>query len=749
MCAAVVILCCCAAQAKPEIMPLYKVKAGMTGYGRTVYSGLKVERFPIVVKGVLKGAGMSGDSMILIELTGPDAEKRGGVSMGMSGSPIYINDKIIGALAVTFPKTDHKLGGVTPIETMMKVKKHDEARKGLVPIKEPLKYGGREYRWIRYGKAEGDGRADVLEARCALAPVAIHGVSARTYPIIRKFFEDSGVEIQPMDGLSVGGAPMESAVGAAGAIEPGSSVSVQLVRGDIDISAAGTVTMVDGKEVYLFGHPFFRKGSVRYLLADAYVHAIVNSDEMPFKVTSTGVMRGEVVEDRGSALFGRLGSFPRMIPVKIAITNRDIDKTETFSFKIVRDEDILTNLIVMVLLQSLDNMLDRIGNGTAAISFSLGCEGCETQIKRENMFYDRYDISARSLTELITALGMVQDNIFTNSPVASLDIFVQIDSTHSFASIEKAEIVERTGPGGRKVDEGTTDKPDERKETKDTGSLSVTASATVTFGEADKTTAGPEEDTTAAQDWNEEEGAYAGEDESYGDGEMTPDRDETPEGMTEQSAAAAGDETTVEAAAEKEKTGGKDKKNGITVVRPGEKLGIKVRLRPYRQETVEETIFLKVPPDMSPGNAVINVFSGTRGQQAVAPGAFLIKINVEGPQQREQESETEYEGEEEEIDKSFDELVRKFNERDLNNELVASISPLGFDLQDENEPVKGKGKKTKKEEENERKAKKKTPWVLEGSATIKVRVESGSEPAKGAFKRRVIKKSKINTMHAK
>jgi len=70
-------------------------------------------------------------------------------------------------------------------------------------------------------------------------------------------------------------------------------------------------------------------------------------------------------------------------------------------------------------------------------------------------------------------------------------------------------------------------------------------------------------------------------------------------------------------------------------------------------------------------------------------------------------------------------------------------------LQDENEPVKGKGKKTKKEEENERKAKKKTPWVLEGSATIKVRVESGSEPAKGAFKRRVIKKSKINTMHAK
>lgn len=707
---AIVMLWVSAAGAKPDFMPVGKVKPGMTGYGKTVFTGLEPQNFPIKVRGVLPKAGMSGEDLILIEMTGPEIEKYGGISMGMSGSPIYIHGKLIGALSLTFPNTDHNLGGVTPVEAMMRAKEYDAPKTGMVPLNEPFEFKGKTYRWIDYGDGGGAG-ADALAARPAVAPVAVRGVSARTYPIVRKFFEKSGVDVLPIQGLSPGGAASGPTIGSGSPIKPGSSVAVLLIMGDADFSAVGTVTFVDGKDVYLFGHPLFRKGAVKYLLADAYVHAIVDGEEMPFKATSVGALRGEVTQDRGSALMGHLGRFPEMIPVSVKVRDRDIGRTVTYKYKIVQDKEILANLIVMAVLQSLDNTIDRLGNGAATLSFTLKCSGCKEPITRENMFYDRFDISMSSMVELVSALRMLQENRFRDTSITGLEVNVEMDSTHSYASIEKAEIMDgdkaekEAGKGGKpKASQSEQPEPDKAE-----------------IGEIE--TGSPEAEPTDTVDSETDEAAGTVEQSNPEEAADTFEKLEGGEGRL-----------VVE---EAESISKKEKKT-MPIVRAGEKLPIRVVLQPYRSEPVEEIIYLKVPADIALGEAEINVYSGTRELPPAFPGDLIIDVEVEGQPVRDGEGGGA--PEEEEKETTFDDLIRDFVEADLNNELVVDISPLDFDSDmngDSNDTDAGK----KKKKHDEQKSKKRTNWVLEGSATIKVKVVGGS------FKKKEISKSKINSLH--
>ncbi len=768
------------------ILPLAKVKPGMTGYAKTVFSGLKVQKFPIVVKSILPGAGMSGEALILIELTGTETDKCGGVAMGMSGSPVYINDKLIGALALTFPNTDHKLGGVTPIEIMLKITDRDKQKTSVVPLEKTFEYKGKKYDRINYGRAPAGPGA--LEAHFALAPIAVRGISARTFPLVRKFFEESGIEVAPIEGLNSGGAPLAPSIRPA-SLEPGSSVSVQLVRGDIDISAAGTLTAVDGDNVLMFGHPFFRKGAVNYLLADAYVHTIVNSAEMPYKLVSTAGMRGEVLQDRGSALFGKLNIFPEMIPLKVTVTDRDIDKTKSFSFEVVKDNDILINLIVMAVLQSLDNTIDRIGSGTSEVSFTINCEGCAETVKRDNIYFDKYDISARSLTELIGGLSIVQDNMFTESSVTKLDISLTVDNSNKFAAIEDADLIQKKEPAAglgsslkpeaSSVDEDTTTDEDSAGE-EDVPEIEPSAED----AEPATGTVAPDSATDTEYIPDDSESDNSDNEDSYpdvqfkidtGDGDApdageSPDNgnapeDETaPDGGARDDQSAPGDSTPggdsakdknndrpeTSKSADKQKLPGAAQtgksKKPVPTVRPGEKLAIKVQLRPYRQNLIDETIFLKVPDDIPPGNGVIDIYSGTKQREAFTLGDFLIKLDEGSSKVPRDQEDGEDSDNAKEKEKSFAELIKKFNERDHNNELVATISSFGYSFSSDREGEDNQD--IGADDDSKNKAKKQTGWFLQGSTSIKVKI-AGKEQPTDAFKSRTVRKSKINKLQDK
>ncbi|HOC92077.1 MAG TPA: SpoIVB peptidase S55 domain-containing protein [bacterium] len=642
-------------------MAASEVKPGMEGYGLTVFEGLEVSKFPVKIKGVMPGAGVSGGPLILIELTGPEREKYGGVSMGMSGSPIYVGGKLIGALSMTFPMTDHHLGGVTDIASMLKAAEYDAPRAGTVEFDAPFEHDGKVFTRISYETGR-DEIAGTLFASAAAAPAMVRGVTARTMPFAKRIFEGTGIEVTDAGGAWAGAKTGRTVIGPGSEIKPGSSVAVLLLTGDMEVSAAGTVTHVDGKQALMFGHPLFRKGDVRYLLADAPVLAVARGTDMSFKAAATGALRGEITQDRGPALVGRLDSFPLLIPFDITVTDGDIGKTEKYSFKVARDEDLLSNLAAMAALQSLDNTIDRLGKGTSRVSFSIGCSTCEKPVERENMFYDGDDIAALSLVEFVTALQLLKDNKYADAEARKLNLNVEIDSKNSYALIEKVEI-----------DGGDEEKP-EAEETK-TGENAASAA---------------ELDAKA----EEKEPSAAGE----------------------------------KANKEKEKP---------PVVKRGQKLGLKVSVRPYRSETVEEKIWLKVPADIAPGRAVISVFSGARELPSAAPEMLLIKIQVEG-QERQDEKDPHFLRERKK-EKSLDEVLKEFSSRPMNNELVANIESLGFSGPDDEDEEEYEDE----DRNRDGRAGKLTGWALDGVASIRVEVEDESPKVSP---KRNIRKSRINTL---
>ncbi|HOO55448.1 MAG TPA: hypothetical protein PLN69_01415 [bacterium] len=652
--------------AMPDVIDPCELEEGMAGYGKTVFHGLEPIEFPVIVRGVLEGAGMDGGPLILIELTGEEIEKYGGISLGMSGSPVYFGDRLAGALSITFPMTDHSLGGVTPLASMLKIKDFEKSASASVKLQKPFDFNGKTYRQIEYVNGSPDEcPVDSLCARTAMAPVAVTGLSERTMPFLKNLFRAGGLD--PAQAQTIGSGIRTASADSTPLKEivPGSSVAVQLVRGDIDISAVGTVTAVEGKDVYMFGHPFFRKGNVKYLLADAYVHAIVRGDNMPFKATSTGSLRGQVLQDRGSALFGKLDAYPALVPVDLTIRDMDLDRSFDYSFKIVRDEDILINLIATVLLQSIDNSIDRIGFGSSVVKFNIDFKGAREPLSRINMFYDRSDVTGRSLGELASALLLLRDNKFINADLEKLSFDIEIKSDHSFAEIEKA-VINRAEPEKEVAEKETEDGSAGHEEAAEPEEINVKKMAAVSFG-------------------------------SPGDSPY--------------------------------------KKNGFDVVHPGEKLELSVQLRPFRKEPLNEKLFLKVPGDIPTGRAIINIFSGAEAMQPALPPELMIDIQVEGPLSREESGEEIIA--EEDKDETFEDLVREFLEIDLNNELVATIDSLGF------ESGSNGNSSTVADKPACEKAKKKTDWVLRGSARIEVEVRQKADSNKTT-----IKKSRLDNLRS-
>lgn len=717
-------------------IPLDQIKEGMRGYGRTVFEGDTITRFPVEVRGVVPGAGMSGEPLILVELTGREVSKYGGVSMGMSGSPVYINNKLAGALSLTFPMTDHSLAGVTPIGVMRKAAKYDiepEPRpgheSGRSPLPSPVRVGGREYRWIQHGGPQSPDATSpgVLYARPALAPVAVGGLSERAMKVMDRFFRNSGVDIRPIQKLKMKTAKTNGITGPGSELKPGSSVAVQLVRGDIDFSAVGTITSVEDGQALMFGHPFFRKGPVEYLMADAYVNAIVVSSDVPYKITTTGLLRGKIVQDRGSALVGRLDTYPLLVPLKVNVTDADIGRERTVAVKIVRDREFIINLVLMVVLESIDNSIDRIGRGTAQVRFNLRASGHDDEIEMENMYYDRYDIAMRSLTDLIEALLLFSENRFFESMVTGLEIDLEIDSSNSVASIEKVDIAERI--------ENPADAAMRKAAQQQAESIAAAAGGDK---EGKDNTDGAAGETEAAGA-GDEPGSATDETDTEDTGEVEKAEPEKIEEKTieENEFAAFLDNIFEDEATGDDDKKGRDKKEELPRVMRGEKLKLNVRLRPYKEETIDENLFLKVPYNMALGNAVIKVFSGKTEEVVSGPGAFYLDISVEGPVEREQAEDRTYG--EEETEESFEDILEDFLDRDLNNELVATIMPLGFKTEED----MTEDEKIENYQMDDGKAKKRTEWVLNGSAALKVKVvdEEGR-----SYKEIRIRKSKIDAL---
>jgi len=288
----------------PAILPVSEIQPGMKGVAYTIFEGDKVEKIDLEVIGVLHNAVGPKLDVILVRLLG-DKVQQTGVVAGMSGSPVYIDGKLVGALALklgTF--TREAIGGVTPIADMLEIEQGSAASapaiasaSSRVPV--PEEFAQRT--------AAGGGQF--------LVPIETPLIAAGLYPeTLARFGKDfSAWGMTAMAGGTAAPSPDDAK------LQPGDMVGIDLVRGDLSISSGCTVTTVVGNRILACGHPIFGFGTVAMPLSRAHVLMTLASAASSTKIISTGGTIGTLTQDRQTAVMGTLGAGPPMIPVDVTL----------------------------------------------------------------------------------------------------------------------------------------------------------------------------------------------------------------------------------------------------------------------------------------------------------------------------------------------------------------------------------------------------------------------------------------------
>ncbi len=367
-----------AAAARDTLMPIADVRPGMVGVGRTVFKGAAIEEFTVRIIGTLKSVVAPQRDLILAKLEGgPLAET--GVIAGMSGSPVYIDGKLLGAVSYQlgqFPK--EPIAGITPIAEMTDATALGAAR-ALRPVSLSLGAPVPASELLPLWRAALTSPSPFATAAGDLLGMAVNAGLPRqtamelrpiTVPITAGGFADGAVDrlLPGLPGVSVVTTAQTAAPAAATAapLAPGDAVGVALLSGDFSIGATGTVTHVDGDKVYAFGHPLYNLGPTAFPMTRADVIAVLPSMVTSSKLASLGAVVGTISQDRATAIAGRLGPPPALVPVKVTLNSKRAP-SRTFSFQVVNDE-LFTPLLAYL---AVANVLTSYERQTGAATYVL------------------------------------------------------------------------------------------------------------------------------------------------------------------------------------------------------------------------------------------------------------------------------------------------------------------------------------------------------------------------------------------
>jgi hypothetical protein len=362
--------------AKPNIIPLDQIHAGMRGTALTVFQGVKPESMDVEVLGILRNVNGPKGDVILVRLHGEKPEYTGVVA-GMSGSPVYFDGKLAGALAFRIGEfSKEPIAGVTPIEEMFEINALDSR-----PLETPVHAGGTG----PTGKAETAspgvssasftaGYKDYLKP--IDAPFVFNGFSDATLQRYASEFTAAG--ITPVTGT--GSASNEK---QPEPIEPGSAVSAVLVRGDMDIAATCTVTYVDPKHLLACGHPLMQFGQVDLPMTKATVVATLPSPLNAFKIVNTTETVGAFVQDRQAGILGVMGHEPKMIPVTVSLHNGKAIKE--FHYEVLNNAKLSPLAMMATVFNALHGINDYGDDITYRMNGVLSVKGYP-DVEMRNMF---------------------------------------------------------------------------------------------------------------------------------------------------------------------------------------------------------------------------------------------------------------------------------------------------------------------------------------------------------------------------
>jgi len=448
--AALVLLAGAAVPAQTNYLPISDVRPGMVGIGRTVFEGDRLEEFKVQVLGVLHNEIGPRRDLILARLEGGPLA-RTGVIAGMSGSPVYINGRLVGAVSYSLGEfATEPIAGITPIAEMidaatLPAPRPRIARAELPSPATPEAVLASLRQAFTSARPFAESPADV---RVSAAP----GIDAGLGPMLRPiatpmtmsgFASGSGGQLgslfRDMGFLPMAGAAqnVQSRNTAPAPLRPGDAIGVSLMNGDLAIGATGTVTEIDGNRVYAFGHPFYGLGPTRFPMTRANVIGVLPSLQSSTKIASPGSVVGTIQQDRATTIAGTLGQGPDLIPLTINLKS-ERGTSKTFKMGMVSDQ-LLTPLLAYSAINDVLNSYER-QNGTA----SYAIRGTATVKKYGSIaFEDLFSgdqPSAAASAYIVAPINFVLRNSFEDVDLEAVTLDVDASEQPRSATLERAWI---------------------------------------------------------------------------------------------------------------------------------------------------------------------------------------------------------------------------------------------------------------------------------------------------------------------
>lgn len=402
-----------------QLMPLADVKEGMRGTARTVFRGNKAEEFGVEILGVVPDWIGPRQDVIIGKLSGANAE-RTAVFAGMSGSPVYVDGKLIGAISYSFPFAKEPICGITPIEQMTSIMNQPIAASSGSQTPRSFSYSElRSDRWRpafdEIGKSPmasgfaSDSRLMAIAGQTMQpisTPLYFSGISQRVLDTFAPELSRAG--ITPVAAAGGGSRAMAMKPFNETTLLGGDSVMVFLSQGDVQIGAAGTVTLRDGEKIYAFGHPFFSLGSANLPMTESHVITVIPNANNSFKLAAPDSMVGAMTQDRATAIYGKLGQQPKMLPVKLRLTNSR-GRIDEVNFEAAFDE-LLTPLIVNAGVANTLSAQERsLGDVTVEMTGEIKVKG-EDSIKINRRFAGSQALALASSAPAVPLAALLRAN---------------------------------------------------------------------------------------------------------------------------------------------------------------------------------------------------------------------------------------------------------------------------------------------------------------------------------------------------
>ena len=397
------------------VMSAEELRPGMRGHMLTVLKGTKPVKLPIEVISVISQRGHARHS-IMIRLLPSEENRIGGVAQGMSGSPVYVNGKLIGAVSMGWSFSDHRVVMVTPIADMNRVFSWPDSL-------------------IRLGDA------NIADFANKVSSLAVRGLSGHTVADLQ----------------SVLGVPLEAApFGASGELpldetrfSPGDAIAALLAWGDVEISAVGTVTATSRDGRFLaFGHSFLERGAVNFPVARATVHDTIFSQVFPFKIASPIAIVGTATQDRANGVGGRMGYFTPSIAA--AFVFRDLDTgTERVvkNFRVVPDAFLSARLLAGIYRGLLDTQWGRRGEGTAVVTLRVDGRNLTKGWTRTNAFFSHADLGNVAMRETAAIIDTIMLQPFKDIYPVGFRLDVAVTRELKVLFIEDVVVSPEASPG--------------------------------------------------------------------------------------------------------------------------------------------------------------------------------------------------------------------------------------------------------------------------------------------------------------